>query len=173
MSSPSKTASSLDPRKASIRALCDAFGCFPTGVTVVSFIDQAGSPTGVTISSFSSLSLEPALCMFGIGKNLPSCERLLGRVDFSINILAAEQEIIARQFAATIEDKFANIDWHPSPTGLPLIDGAVACFSCCHWAHYDGGDHYIIVGEIMGYQSRQAQSLNYYRGHFNTLRQAG
>lgn len=157
------------PKKGSERELCNAFGCFPTGVTVVSFLNHEGLPTGVTISSFSSLSLEPPLCMFSIGKHLPSCEYFVNGVDFSINVLACEQESIAQQFSTPMDNKFADIDWHPTPDGLPLINGSVAFFSCRHWACYDGGDHYIIIGEIMGYRSNKLKSLGYYRGRFNAL----
>jgi flavin reductase (DIM6/NTAB) family NADH-FMN oxidoreductase RutF len=42
----------LDPHE-----LRNAFGCLPTGVTVVSMLDEAGKPTGVTVGSFTSLSI--------------------------------------------------------------------------------------------------------------------
>ena len=46
----------IDPR-----ALRDAFGCFMTGVTVVTTLDAAGAPQGFTANSFSSVSLDPPL----------------------------------------------------------------------------------------------------------------
>ena len=50
------------------RQLRNAFGCFPSGVTIVSLKDEKQNPTGITVSSFSSLSLDPPLCLFSIGK---------------------------------------------------------------------------------------------------------
>ena len=54
----------LDPR-----ALRDAFGSFATGVTVVTLCDDQQNPIGVTVGSFTSLSLDPALCLFSLKKN--------------------------------------------------------------------------------------------------------
>ena len=51
----------LDPR-----ALRDAFGCFMTGVTVVTTIDTDGKPLGFTANSFSSVSLDPPLLLVSI-----------------------------------------------------------------------------------------------------------
>ena len=47
------------------RALRDAFGCFMTGVTVVTTV-QDGKPLGFTANSFSSVSLDPPLLLVSI-----------------------------------------------------------------------------------------------------------
>ncbi len=57
----------LDAIATDPRALRNAFGRFATGVGVVSLNDATGQATGVTISSFSSLSLDPPLCLFSLG----------------------------------------------------------------------------------------------------------
>ena len=49
---------------------------------------------------------------------------------------------------STKQDRFSGLDWHLSPTGLPLLDGAAATLSCKVWSRYPGGDHEIIVGEV-------------------------
>ncbi len=55
---------------------------------------------------------------------------------------------ISQQFAQTKQNRFAGLEWHLSPTGLPLLDGAAATLSCRVWSRYPGGDHEIIVGEV-------------------------
>ena len=51
------------PAPFDLRALRDAFGCFMTGVTVITTIDAAGKPLGFTANSFTSVSLDPPLLM--------------------------------------------------------------------------------------------------------------
>ena len=41
------------------RTLRDALGCFATGVTVVTCLDDGGRPAGLTVNSFTSVSLDP------------------------------------------------------------------------------------------------------------------
>ena len=54
----------------------------------------------------------------------------------------------ARDLPKPNKTAFAGLDWHLSPTGLPLLDGAAATLSCRVWSRYPGGDHEIIVGEV-------------------------
>ena len=54
----------IDPR-----ALRDAFGCFMTGVTVVTTLDAAGAPQGFTANSFSSVSLDPPLLLVSLANS--------------------------------------------------------------------------------------------------------
>ena len=50
------------------RTLRDALGCFATGVTVVTCLDEAGQPVGLTANSFTSVSLDPPLLLVCIAK---------------------------------------------------------------------------------------------------------
>ena len=45
------------------RTLRDALGCFATGVTVVTCLDDDGKPAGLTVNSFTSVSLDPPLLL--------------------------------------------------------------------------------------------------------------
>ena len=47
---------------ADARALRDAFGCFTTGVTIVTTLDGE-TPVGFTANSFASVSLDPPLAL--------------------------------------------------------------------------------------------------------------
>ena len=58
------------------RALRDAFGCFPTGVAVVT----AGSPRltmGITVNSFASVSLDPPLVLWCLARHSDRFETFL------------------------------------------------------------------------------------------------
>ena len=75
------------------KLLRQAFGKFPTGVTVVTWFDQDGKK-GITVNSFTSVSLEPPLALISIDKKAKSYTQLQNK-PFTINVLAADQEAIA------------------------------------------------------------------------------
>lgn len=149
----------IDPRE-----LRDAFGQFATGITVVSLTDDQGRPTGVTVSSFTSLSLDPALCLFSLGKNQVSCRWIEAGDAFNINILSAGQEDAAWQFAKPLEDKFDGVDWYAGHNGLPVLQQSLCHFECTKWNVYDGGDHIIVVGKITHFESGAGDPLLFHRG---------
>ncbi len=154
----------MDPRE-----LRNAFGCFASGITIVSLPDADGRPTGVTVSSFSSLSLDPALCLFSLGKTQGSCKLIEQGEHFTINVLASDQAATAWQFAKPSADKFAGIDWRPGFNGVPVIAGSLCHFECRKWATYDGGDHIIVVGQITHFDRTDGAPLLFYRGQIATM----
>src|SRR6185503_11839835 len=66
-------------------------GHFPTGVTVITAIDD-GTPVGMAIGSFASLSLEPPSILFCAGKQSSSWPKVQAAGSFCVNILADDQE---------------------------------------------------------------------------------
>ena len=50
------------------RTLRDALGCFATGVTVVTCLNDEGEPAGITVNSFTSVSLDPPLLLVCLHK---------------------------------------------------------------------------------------------------------
>ena len=54
------------------RELRDAFGLFPTGVAVITARTPDGVRLGATVSSFNSVSLDPPLVHFSLGRNANS-----------------------------------------------------------------------------------------------------
>jgi len=156
---------SLDPR-----TLRNAFGTFATGVTVVTMRDSEGRPTGVTVNSFSSLSLDPALCLFSLGKNQVSCRWMSDGCNFVVNVLAEGQGDIAWAFARPHEDKFEGV---PSASGhivdIPYVKGALSRFECRLRAKHDGGDHDLIIGEILHAEEGEGHPLLFLRGSMTKL----
>ena len=69
------------------RTLRDALGCFATGVTVVTTLDEAGQPVGLTANSFSSVSLDPPLILFCLARSSTNVERFRQARHFAINVL--------------------------------------------------------------------------------------
>ncbi|HYG26188.1 MAG TPA: flavin reductase family protein [Caulobacteraceae bacterium] len=133
---------------ADARALRDAFGCFTTGVTVVTTRRADGTPVGFTANSFASVSLEPPLalvCVDLAAKSLPALEQAGA---FAVNVLHADQRDIARRFTRKEGDRFEGTPFKTWETGAPVLDGCMANFECETHQAFDAGDHRVFVGRI-------------------------
>ncbi len=159
----------LDAAVSDPRALRNAFGCFATGVTVVTMHDAEGNATGVTVNSFSSVSLEPPLLLFSLGKDQVSCRWLQPGSRFTVNVLCEAQEEVAWQFAKPVEDKFAGLPRVTGQNGAPYVDGALCRFECAHWATYDGGDHNIYLGRITHFEESDGAPMLFFKGAIGAL----
>ncbi|WP_424137244.1 flavin reductase family protein [Roseomonas chloroacetimidivorans] len=125
-----------------------ALGQFATGVAVMTTLGEQDAPVGVTISSFNSVSLDPPLCLFSLGRNLRSLPAFVASERCAINVLAADQHSISNRFAGRDGDKWAQTSWEPGEFGCPRIGGALACFEGTRHAIVDGGDHLIFIHRI-------------------------
>ena len=138
---------SIDPR-----ALRDAFGCFMTGVTVVTTLDAAGAPQGFTANSFSSVSLDPPLLLVSLANSSRNLDSFAKGAGFAVNILAEGQKDISATFARPSEDRFASVYWRKGPVGNPLIAGVSAWFDCTLEQAIAAGDHTILIGRVGGFE---------------------
>ena len=122
-------------------------GHFPTGVSVVTAVDDEG-PAGMAIGSFASVSLDPPLVMFCPAKDSGSWLRMKEAGSFCVNVLGEDQAATCGVFASRAEDKFDDISWTTDATGAPVIPGSIAVMDCELHAIHDGGDHEIVVGLV-------------------------
>jgi len=143
-------------------------GCFPTGVTVVTTLEE-GCPVGLAAGSFFSVSLDPPLvgfCVMTTSNTWPAIER---SGSFGVSILADDQTDICRRLASKGPDKFADVPWSPAPvTKSPLLDGAVAHLDCDLEQQHLAGDHWIVVGRVraLDLHRSEAEPLVFCRGGF-------
>lgn len=151
-----------------IRALRTAFGTFMTGVTVVTSLDGDGAPIGFTANSFTSVSLDPPLLLVCLAKTSRSYAALLAADGFAVNILAETQVDIANTFARPVENRFAAVKWQKGPQGSPVLEGVSAWFDCRMHQTVEAGDHVILIGEVIGFESAPTPGLGYARGAYVT-----
>lgn len=143
---------------------------FPQGVTVVTTASE-GSPRGLTVSSFTSVSLEPPLVLFSIAKSSAIHETMRTSKSFAVNFLAEDQKSVSDRFAGrTIaKDRFEGIGFTAGKTGSPIIKGVRAAIECTQWKTFDGGDHTIVVGEVVSAVNfRSKRPLVYYSQQYTT-----
>jgi flavin reductase (DIM6/NTAB) family NADH-FMN oxidoreductase RutF len=123
-------------------------GEYPTGVSVITAIGPDDTPVGMSVGSFTSLSLDPPLVAFMPDKNSTSWPKIRAAKSFCVNVLAAEQEPLCRQFASRLPDRFVGIPWQPARSGSPIIEGVVAWIDCDLERVDDAGDHEIVIGRV-------------------------
>ena len=128
----------------------DLMSRWPTGVSVITTIDETGKKYGFTANSFTSVSLDPMLVSFCLMKTSTTLAKLEKSKKFAISILNSDQEHLARHFATPLQDKFQNIAHKLSPkTGCPYLEDIVGYIECETRFQYPGGDHDIFVGEVI------------------------
>jgi flavin reductase (DIM6/NTAB) family NADH-FMN oxidoreductase RutF len=150
-----------------------AAGCYATGVTIVAARDRQGGLVGVTANSFTSVSLNPPLVSVALARALGSAAVFEAARHFSINVLHECQEDLARRFATRQVDKWRDVATVEGSNGLPLLEGTVAAFECERYALYDGGDHWILIGRVLGRPaSPGGRPLVFHGGCFTQLAHA-
>ncbi|MBN1008583.1 flavin reductase [Amphritea pacifica] len=144
-----------------------ALSQFPTGVTVITTLDADGKPVGVTASSFNSVSMDPVLVLWSIDKSAHSLPAFEQAKHFAVNVLGQDQVSTSNNFASRGEDKFANAAYTAGLGGAPVLDNYAAQFECKTWAVYEGGDHLILVGEVINYRYNDSvEPLVFARGSY-------
>jgi flavin reductase (DIM6/NTAB) family NADH-FMN oxidoreductase RutF len=121
---------------------------FPAGVAVIT-VDLEGERLGLTLGTLVSLSLDPPLVGFAVKREAALHELLRRAGDFSVSLLAADQEGIAQHFARGVPPigLWQGVDVLDEP-GAPLLTGAVGWLRGHVLAEHPAGTHTFFVGEI-------------------------
>ncbi len=156
-------------------------GNFATGLTVITApaAEKSEPPAGFACQSFASLSLDPPLVAFMVGRTSTTWPRIARAGVFCVNVLGALQGELCRRFAVSGADKFAGVSYDPAlATGSPRLTGAPAWIDCTIHAVHTGGDHLIVVGrvEALGTADETDAPTNapllFHRGRFGGFVQA-
>lgn len=145
----------------------DALGRFVTGVTLVTTRAPSG-PLGMTVNSFASVSLDPPLVLWSPARKSSRFPAFEAASHFAIHVLAEDQRDLAEHFARS-GAPFPDLPFEEGLGGTPLFAGAVARFECRHAAGHDGGDHLIVVGEVLRLTMNDRPPLVFHRGAFTAL----
>jgi flavin reductase (DIM6/NTAB) family NADH-FMN oxidoreductase RutF len=152
------------------RTLRDALSCFATGVTVVTCLRPDGEPAGLTVNSFTSVSLDPPLLLVCLYKEAASAPALIEAPHFAVNVLQTRQQPASIRFSTRDEDRFGTTAWSCGEAGAPILKDSLGVFECERSAVHDGGDHYILVGEVVKASfDASLDPLLYFRGRYRRL----
>jgi 3-hydroxy-9,10-secoandrosta-1,3,5(10)-triene-9,17-dione monooxygenase reductase component len=146
-----------------------ALGHFCSGVTVITTIKEDGAPAGFACQAFSALSLKPPLILFCPSRNSRTWPVIESAGHFCVNILSHSQRGISKIFSEFEGDRFARVAWSAAPSGSPVLNQALTWFDCSVHAVHDGGDHFVVIGEVRclgDAKSRPGRPLLFYRGAY-------
>ena len=155
------------PDPTNTRALRDAFGRFASGITIVTAASDDG-PVGITANSFSSLSLDPPLVLWSPDAKSRRFPYFAAAKHYAIHVLAVEQEALCHGFSKSAF-AFDGLDMDLSANGVPLIKNCLARFECEQRIVYPGGDHKIVVGDVMAAEMRDGDALTFFAGQIRSL----
>jgi flavin reductase (DIM6/NTAB) family NADH-FMN oxidoreductase RutF len=153
----------LDRMEIASETFRQVMGRFATGISVVTTFEDGsdvggeggpstGRPAGITVNALSSVSLEPALVMVALDRSRFITPMVRARGRYAVNILGEDQQALSDCFAhAPVtpgREAFCGAAWSPGPTGLPLLDGAIATLECTVVQTFSAGDHDLFIGRV-------------------------
>jgi flavin reductase (DIM6/NTAB) family NADH-FMN oxidoreductase RutF len=146
-----------------------ALSAFPSGITVVTVRDAAGTDHGMTVSAFCSLSLIPPLVLVCIGHDATIARAVAAASSFGVSVLAEHQQELSRRFAEPDADRFDGLEITRGQLEVVLVPGALAHLECRITARHEAGDHTIVVGEVLSAHGHDGRPLIYHRGTYHHL----
>ena len=157
----------FEPDTDNTRLLRDAFGRFATGVTVVT-THSADGPVGITANSFSSVSLDPPLVLWMPDKGSRRFRYFETAEHYAIHVLSHHQAEVCNGFVRNAH-AFDQLPHRIDDKGVPLIENCLARFECQRFAAYEGGDHLIVLGQVMQAEMRQGDALTFFAGKLGQI----
>lgn len=147
-----------------------AFGTSTTGIAVIGARSADGTLVGMTANSFTSVSLNPPLVLFCPARSLSAFDTYSTATHFSASILPAGAEAASNHFARSKSGKWDTMLHRLSELGLPFLDFALASFDCEVVARYEGGDHLIVVGQVLRVKLTEPEEpLVFFRSRYRQL----
>lgn len=151
-----------------------AVGCFATGVSVVS-TSLDGLDHAMTVNAFSSVSLDPLLVLFCVDRSARFSEAVASAGVWGVSVLDDTAEETSRWLAhrgRRLPGQLDRVPHRRGPvTGVPLLQAALATLECRTTDTHPGGDHIIVVGEVLAVDlpRPEAVPLLWFRGSYHSL----
>jgi flavin reductase (DIM6/NTAB) family NADH-FMN oxidoreductase RutF len=149
--------------------LRQAFACFPSGVTAFcGMLD--GMPEGMAASSFTSVSLKPALVMVCLQKASKTWPKLATLRRIGLSVLAGEHSTTARTLASKHGDRFAGVEWTATDSGAVFVRGATLWLECSIYDVVEAGDHHIVLLQVKSLaMNPDVAPMIFYLSNFHSL----
>ena len=145
-------------------------GRFATGITVITCRTPDGELGGATVNSFASLSLNPPLVLWSIDKTSDQFAAFAQATHYAVNILSEDQQALSDHFAKPSTDKYNGLAYTHGLGGAPLFgDDICASLECRIDQRIEGGDHMILIGEVLQVCDYDKRPLLFFGGGYTTL----
>ena len=152
-----------------VNAFRQTLGQFATGVCLVTVSDRERGPLATTVNSFSSVSLDPPLVLWSIQNSSDHLKTYTECQHFGISVLREEQAGLSGHYAKRGGHEALPEHFTAGAQGEPQLIDALAHFSCSTFSVHPGGDHQIIVGEVVAFESTDAVPLIFFGGGYRSL----
>jgi flavin reductase (DIM6/NTAB) family NADH-FMN oxidoreductase RutF len=146
---------------------------FPSGVTIVTTLDERALPRGLTCTATCSLSAEPPLLLVSLDKRSGTLAAIRASRRFIVNYLLAGRGQLSNQFATTGIDRWKDVAWRASRHGIPVLHADSLAYVECRLVNtIEAGDHTVVIGRVEGGRAPApgTQPLIYFRRTYATLR---
>jgi flavin reductase (DIM6/NTAB) family NADH-FMN oxidoreductase RutF len=138
-------------------------------VTIIAVGDE-GNRTGLTATAVCSLTDSPPMVIACVNRNASAHSPIQLAKRFSINMLARDQNELARRFSSKKLEGEARFDadtWDTLTTGAPVLKNAIANLDCEVAQELSFDTHTIFIGRVMDCRFREdIEPLLYFRGEF-------
>jgi 3-hydroxy-9,10-secoandrosta-1,3,5(10)-triene-9,17-dione monooxygenase reductase component len=159
-----------DIRTVAPERLRQVAGTFPTGVTIITTIDD-GRLHGCVANALTSVSLTPPTMLISLAHHSNTRKAILQSGVFGINVLPdADQSLEAcRRFAEKSENKFSMLMVQTKSTGIPILEMAIGWMECKVVQTFESGDHTLIVGAVLDAEASDGNPLVFYSGQYHSI----
>ncbi|KRD05956.1 oxidoreductase [Mycobacterium sp. Root265] len=145
------------------------YGRYPTGVAAICAL-RDGEPVGIVATSFTPVSMEPALVSICVQHTSTTWPHLSREEHLGISVLAAGHAELSRQLAAKNTDRFAGLTWFASDSSAVFLANAAAWFDCRISTSITAGDHDVVLMEIISAAEDDTVSpLIFHNSHFRSI----
>jgi 3-hydroxy-9,10-secoandrosta-1,3,5(10)-triene-9,17-dione monooxygenase reductase component len=143
-----------------------AFGHYPTGVAVITAAGPDG-PVGMVVTSFTTVSLRPALVAFCAAHTSTTWPVIADARACCINVLASAQGELCQQLATRREKRFEGVAWSAAASGAPILAGVVGWFDCNVVEVRRAGDHDLVLLEVLAHDAQpELEPLLFHRSGY-------
>jgi flavin reductase (DIM6/NTAB) family NADH-FMN oxidoreductase RutF len=139
---------------------------FPTGVLIITTLDEHGEPKGLTSQAFIGVSTDPPLMLVSIDKTSRTLPALQKHRAFVINFLKEGAEDLASLFASKSDDKFNNLRWEPAQDagGAPILRDFSLAYAVCRVTEtHNAGDHILFIASVEAGEALGGTPLVYHK----------
>ncbi len=149
--------------------LRSAMSRFPTGVTVITALTEAG-PSGLAANAVTSLSLDPPLMLACVDRGSRTLRALEEAGRFGVNVLGGDFAELAMNFGRKLPtaEKWLEVGW-TEEDAIPVLDAAIVSIGCRLRDVISGGDHVIVTGEVLSVVERDGDPLLFHLGSYRPL----
>lgn len=136
------------------------------------------TPAGLTATAVASVTADPPRLIVFVNKKVSATSVILDSGTLCVNILAADQEDVARAFAGMMADvagpaRFEHGDWDQLLTGAPALIGALASLDCRVIRAISESTHHAFLCEVLATREREGgAALIYLNGGFQNVPQS-